>query len=154
MEWKPEAVPVSSEGTNIDVWWKTIDGIQTFCEVKLSEADFGKASNDAHHHEKLRDIYHGVLRDHLDPSRLAAKPFFGAYQFNRNVWHMVRKEKSRLVFLLPRSNTALWNQLQSLLQGVVPATRRRISAVAIEDVIAHLTNDVQCSMQLRNYASS
>jgi len=42
-ESSPEAVPVPDEETNIDVLWATTDGVWTFCEVKLSEADFGKA---------------------------------------------------------------------------------------------------------------
>jgi len=32
----------TGEETNIDVLWATTDGVRTFCEVKLSEADFGK----------------------------------------------------------------------------------------------------------------
>src|ERR1700739_552749 len=45
--WEPEAVPAPDEETNIDVLWTTTDGARTFCEVKLSEADFGKAADDA-----------------------------------------------------------------------------------------------------------
>ena len=35
--WQLEDIPDEREGTNIDAWWKTNDGVQTFCEVKLSE---------------------------------------------------------------------------------------------------------------------
>jgi hypothetical protein len=56
-EWEPEAVPVPDEETNIDVLWATTDGVRTFCEVKLSEADFGKAIDDDRHRAKLVDIY-------------------------------------------------------------------------------------------------
>jgi len=57
-----------------------------------------------------------------------------------------------LVFLLPRSNDILWRQLKLLLSGVVPRTRNRISAVAIEDVIANLLGDDLCPKGLREYA--
>jgi hypothetical protein len=45
--WEPEAVPAPDEETNIEVFWTTADGVRTFCEVKLSEADFGKAADPA-----------------------------------------------------------------------------------------------------------
>jgi hypothetical protein len=151
-EWEPEAVPVPDEETNIDVLWATTDGVRTFCEVKLSEADFGKALDDDRHRAKLVDIYSEILAGHLEPARLEQFAFFDAYQFNRNVWHMVRTDRSRLIFLLPRSNAGLWSLLQRLLFGVAPGTRERISAVAIEDSIANLSADNQCPERLREYA--
>jgi restriction endonuclease-like protein len=151
-EWEPEAVPASEEETNIDVLWTTTDGTRTICEVKLSEADFGKAKDDDRHRIKLMSIYSQTLAEHLEPGRLEPAAFFEAYQFNRNVWHMLRAERGRLMFLLPRSNARLWAQLQKLLSGVVPATRRRISAVAIEDVLLNLSADDRCSVKLREYA--
>ena len=151
-KWEPEAVPEPDEGSNIDVLWTTREGARTFCEVKLSEADFGKAADDARHRAKLKDIYGPVLAAHLEPARLERLAFFDAYQFNRNVWHMVRADRSRLIFLLPRSNAGLWRLLQHLLSGVVPRTRNRISAVAIEDVIANLSGDDLCPKGLREYA--
>jgi len=149
--WEPEAVPVPGEKTNIDIRWTTTDGRQTFCEVKLSEADFGKAANDARHRAKLK-IYSQLLAIHLEPRRLERLAFFDAYQFNRNVWHMVREDRSRLIFLLPRSNHVLWKLLQKLLLGVLLGTRERISAVAIEDVIAGLSADERCPKKQRDYA--
>ena len=123
-------------------------GLRTFCEVKLSEADFGKALDDDRHRAKLVDIYSEILAGHLEAARLGAAGLFDAYQFNRNVWHMVRTDCSRLIFLLPRSNAGLWSLLQYLLSGVAPGTRERISAVSIEDVIANLSADNQCPERL------
>jgi hypothetical protein len=104
------------------------------------------------HRAKLVDIYSEILAGHLEAARLERLAFFDAYQFNRNVWHMVRTDRSRLIFLLPRSNAGLWSLLQHLLSGVAPGTRERISAVAIEDVIANLSADNQCPERLREYA--
>jgi hypothetical protein len=149
----PEAVPVPVEESNIDMVWTTEDGAQTFCEVKLSEADFGKAADDIQHKTKLEETYGPILKLHLEPSRLERAAFFDAYQFNRNVWHMVRSDNNRLIFLLPRANTVLWSRLHKLLLGVVPLTQQRISVVAIEDVIDKLSADDGCPKELREYAN-
>jgi hypothetical protein len=150
-KWEPEAVPVPDEETNIDALWTTTDGVRTFCEVKLSEADFGKALDDDRHRAKLVDIYSKILAGHLNSTRLERLAFFDAYQFNRNIWHMVRTDRSRLIFLLPRSNAGQWSLLRHLLSGVVSGTRERISVVAIEDVIANLLADNECPERLREY---
>lgn len=151
--WEPEAIPAPEEGSNIDVLWTTTDGVRSFCEVKLSETDFGKAADDARHAAKLIDIYGPVLAMHLEPGRLERLAFLSCYQFNRNVWHMVSDERNRLVFLLPRSNISLWMVLQELVSGVKPQTREHISVVAIEDVIARLCADELCPRAMREYAS-
>lgn len=149
----PEAVPVLEEESNIDMVWTNEDGAQTFCEVKLSEVDFGKAADDFQHKTKLEETYGPLLKSHLEPSRLERAAFLNAYQFNRNVWHMVRSDNDRLIFLLPLANTVLWSRLHKLLLGVVPLTRERISVVAIEDVIDKLSADAGCPKELREYAN-
>lgn len=150
---EPEAVPVLDEGSNHDMVWITEDGLQTFCEVKLSETDFGKAADDVRHRTKLRDTYGPALVAHLEPGRLETVAFFDAYQFNRNLWHSVSEDRNRLIFLLPRENAVLWSLLQEVLLGVRPRTRERISVVAIEDVIAKLCLDDRCPKNLRGYAN-
>jgi hypothetical protein len=152
-KWEPERLPHETERTNIDVFWRTTDDIQTFCEVKLSESDFGTATNDREHQLRLAEFYAPTLNDHLLSDRLEPQAFFGDYQFNRNVWHMVRaNERSRLTFLLPRLNKGLCERLEHLRSGVVQGTKERISAVFIEDVIASLLADEQCPQPLRSYA--
>jgi hypothetical protein len=151
-EWRPEATPFPEEETNIDVFWKTTDGTKNFCEVKLSETDFGKAHNDARHIAKLTNFYRQILSDHMVKERLEPTAFFQAYQFNRNVWHMVREDHSRLLFLLPRANTSLWRLLQELLSGVAVSTLERIAVIAIEDVITRLLKDANCPAGSRAYA--
>jgi len=86
---------------NIDVFWWTTDGTSTFCEVKLSEEEFGKAADDDKHRRKFEKTYFEPLTPHLESGRLDRLVFFDGYQFYRNVWHMVQKERSRLIFLLP-----------------------------------------------------
>ena len=151
-KWELEDAPDPCEGTNVDALWDSADGVRTFCEVKLSEDHFGKCENDDRHAEKLTSIYSAPLRPHLEPGLLEPVAFFRDYQFYRNVWHMVRAANSRLIFLLPRANTGLWTLLQKLLLGVVPGTRKRITVLAIEDVIEALTAYAGGPAGLRQYA--
>jgi hypothetical protein len=151
-DWAPEKVPEPDEATNIDIYWRTTDGASTFCEVKLSEADFGKAADDDEHREKFEKTDSQVLTPHFETGMLDRLAFFDGYQFYRIVWHMVREERSRLIFLLPRANTGLWKKLDHLMLGVLPPTRGRISRVALEDVINTLCSDERCSREMREYA--
>ncbi len=150
--WEPEAVPDQKEGTNIDVQWWDRSGRTTFCEVKLSESEFGKATNDDRHLEKLTKIYAPVLEGHVQPHCLVAGNFLDGYQFYRYMWHLAGAPESRMIFLLPRANRNLWSKLERLLGGVLPATRERIAAVAIEDIFETLASDANCPADHRNYA--
>jgi hypothetical protein len=152
LNWEPEAMPDEREGTNIDATWDTTDQCRTICEVKLSERDFGKARHDARHLWKLRTIYKPVLRAHVDPALLRPEEFFKSYQILRNVWHMVQVESGQLLFLLPRENRKLWPLLDATLGRVQLKTRKRIRALAIEDVLDALCRDVECPADLRAYS--
>lgn len=150
--WLLEAIPVEAEGTNIDAMWVTEGGTTTFCEVKLSESDFGKATLDDRHRQKLAKIYSPVLRGHVSDEALEELRFFASYQVLRNVWHMIRNDGAALVFLLPRANTMLWAELPVLLEPLRSDVRARVRIVAIEDVFASLEADVNCPGPLRSYA--
>lgn len=150
--WRVEDVPDTLEGSNIDVWWKADDGIQTFCEVKLSETAFGTAKLDEEHLTKLRTIYSSRLSGHVNPAQLEPKSFFKNYQFYRNIWHMLGTERSHLIFLLPRANSCLWKHLQHSLQAVAESTRARIDLIALEDVVESLIADIEGPINLRAHA--
>ncbi len=51
--WLFELVPDAEEGTNVDISWKDTNGSWTYCEVKLSEQEFGKAKGEERHYSKL-----------------------------------------------------------------------------------------------------
>ena|SRR5579862_3875657 len=106
------------------------------------------------HRAKLREIYRPRLVGHIDDRMLEEAQFFAAYQVLRNVWHMLSVPGSRLLFLLPRSNIRLWNELAPTLATLDSATRERISAIAIEDVFSELRQDASCPQALRQYAAS
>ena len=152
-DWEFECIPDQTEGTNIDVAWTTSDGVRTFCEVKLSEADFGKTKTDDRHIKKLLTIYGPTLASDVDPSVLEGETFFESYQILRNVWHLKGVEGSRLVFLMPRANVRLWPILEAVVKKLSPALRARVSAVAVEDVFAGLLADTECGADWRDYAA-
>ncbi|MGE5802623.1 MAG: PGN_0703 family putative restriction endonuclease [Gemmatimonadota bacterium] len=136
--WTTESIPVSREGTNVDIAWETTDGGTTFCEVKLSEGDFGKGKEDARHLQKLREIYSPALVACIEADWLKPRRFFGCYQIFRNVWHLTQTPNSTLIFLLPRANTTLWKQLEQTLSALSTGILSRLAPIAIEDVIETL----------------
>ncbi len=152
VDWEPESVPDPAEGTNLDAVWDTSDGVRTFCEVKLSERDFGKARSDPRHLDKLRRIYLPRLAQHMSPDLQDASSFFESYQILRNVWHLVGAPNGRLVFLTPRGNSRLQPMLQAVISRLSESVQGRIRAVAIEDVLDRLGADSNNSTRLRAYA--
>lgn len=152
VRWEPEAVPDIAEGSNLDAIWDTGDGTRTFCEVKLSERDFGKARHDERHLAKLRDIYLPRLSPYLSPELQTPTGFFGSYQVLRNVWHMVGAPNGQLIFLIPRGNAKMWPTLDATLSGVTAQARERIRCVAIEDVLDSLAANASKAARPRAYA--
>ena len=138
--WRPEYIADAVEGTNVDVMWFSPDGSKTFCEVKLSEQEFGVAKDDRRHRQKLEEIYKPVLIGQCARELLEAPAFFSKYQLLRNVWLAARDTDSSVVFLVPRANSALWPQLAPFIENLAPSLARRVHAVAIEDVLAALSS--------------
>lgn len=150
--WAPESVPVPEEGTSLDAWWLTADECQYFCEVKLTEAEFGLAVDDSRHREKLKTIYAPRLASHLKPSRLSAPEFFRSYQILRNLWHAAGAPTSRVVFLYPQQHGVLDQLLMPVLEDVTSELRQRVVIAYAEDVLAKLRADELCPPHLRTYA--
>lgn len=150
--WEAEAIPDPAEATNLDARWSTSDGVETFCEVKLTEAEFGTASDDAVHRAKLESIYAPRLSGVVDPSLLAPREFFKAYQILRNLWHAAGSQTARLVFIYPRQHTVLTRALSPVLEKVSPSLRNRVRVVYVEDVLDALRDNQSCPDKLRAYA--
>jgi hypothetical protein len=144
VDWKPEAIPDDTEGTNLDAWWRLQSSMETFCEVKLCEGGFGKGVVDARHLEKLRSIYGPRLRNHVASELLLEENFFPNYQVLRNIWHLVGSENAELIFLMPRANGRLWKQLDEVLVKVDSSVRTKVRAVAIESLLDDLSTDPSC----------
>lgn len=142
-EWKFEMIPDDGEKTNVDILWESSENITTFCEVKLSEAAFGPADDDARHKRKLKEIYAPVLGQHIDESLLEPKRFFKNYQVLRNLWLAARKghERDQVMFLMPKANTGPVEQLNKVLQKVREPLRSRVTVVHVESLLQELAAD-------------
>ena len=149
--WDPECIVDVEEGTNVDVTWQS-GGTRTYCEVKLSEQEFGTAKDDERHRGKLERIYRPGLAGACSPEWLQPEEFFQNYQLFRNVWLVAREPGSNLVFLAPRANTKIWRQLTAFFGKLHEPLATRVRAVAIEDVIDSLAAADALPPALRNYA--
>lgn len=145
---------VQHEGTNVDVVWETDDGRQVFCEVKLSEAEFGMAASDKRHLERHKDIYCPTLRGFVSEELLEEKLFFKHYQLLRNLSLITQEASRNLVILLPRANVSLQPQLQRFLTGLSENIQPRIHVAYVEDVIFSLEDNPSIPSVLRGYAGN
>jgi hypothetical protein len=151
VEWMPEAVPDADEGTNLDAWWRLDTGLETFCEVKLCEGEFGKCKGDEKHQRKLRSIYEPRLKNFVSKELLADDRFFANYQILRNLWHLVGSRNAELIFLMPRANLPLWQQLNALLASLDQSVRDKVKAVSIEELLLDVAADQACPPQFVDY---
>jgi len=149
--WSAECVPHLEEGTNVDIAWKDCQGAWTYCEVKLSEQEFGQAKADTRHREKLTTIYDPVLRCSCPETLLEPLEFFDNYQIMRNIWLAARDPTASVTFLLPRANRGPWIPLQKVIGSLALPLRKRVRVAAIEDVLSCLVNGTDVSPRLAWY---
>jgi hypothetical protein len=152
-EWHAEYVPDSHEGTNVDFAWRNSTSGWTYCEVKLTEQEFGRAKSDARHLKKLADIYRPVLCEYVSPELLEPQAFFESYQILRNIWLATRDARSQVIFLMPRENKTLWKQLKKVTDFLDPRLEGRVHATAIEDCLSKLTRSADGPVWSQDYAS-
>ncbi len=136
----------------MDMSWQNERGEWTYCEVKLSEQEFGKATHDRRHLDKLSRIYAPILKPFCPAAMLEPEQFFKYYQILRNIWLAAREPSSSILFLLPAANTKLWESLNEVVEAMAPALRNRIYRVPIEQTLAALARDPQCPPKLSWYA--
>lgn len=151
-QWAPELIVDSDEGTNVDVAWRNESGKWTYCEVKLSEQDFGKAKPDRRHLDKLERIYRPELHRHVPPELLEPGPFFAHYQIFRNIWVAARDPGSTVLFLLPEKNTRLWAPLRTIHAALGPKLQRYVRLVPLENCLTKLSEQSGRADQLAWYA--
>jgi hypothetical protein len=141
-----EAVLDGREGTNVDVLMSAADGRRTIIEIKLTERSFGTAAPDARHLAKLNDIYKPLLAGRVADSCLTPPSFFRDFQLYRNVAQVRRESLDRVLLLLPRARTQLWQHAVAWCQApTLGSLSDCIKVVAVEDVIAAIAEDaVDC----------
>jgi hypothetical protein len=147
--WCCEMVVDAKEETQVDVAWQNSSGSWTYCEVKLSEREFGHATGIEKHHHKLLNTYGPGLRDHCTAEMLESKNFFEHYQILRNVWLASRDQTSRVIFLLPRENEGIWKRLNLVLASLKPSLRSRIFVAELESTLTTLAGNTSLSPALQ-----
>lgn len=152
-EWHAEYIANSAEGTNVDFAWRNSQSGWTFCEVKLTEQEFGRAKNDDRHLKKLANIYKPVLCKHFSPEMLEPLAFFESYQIFRNIWLAARDPRNEVLFLIPRDNKILWRQLEKVTDFLEPKLAGRVHVTAIEDCLCKLVSNSEISDSSRDYVS-
>jgi hypothetical protein len=150
-KWYPEHVGDATERTNVDIAWQDENNSWTYCEVKLSEAGFGRAKADDRHFDKLAKVYAPTLIPHCEAQLLEPKYFFANYQILRNVWLAARDTSSSVLFLLPIQNKVLWEPLLAVKSLLKPLLAERVHVVGIENVLHTLLADKSLDAQLAHY---
>ena len=138
----------SNRGQDSVITWCAADGSWTYCEVKLTEAEFGGAPDDKRHREKLANIYSPVLGKYCEPTLLQPSWFFENYQILRNVWLAARTTSSSILFLLPKSNASLWERAHLVLKGLHPLLAKRVRVASTEEVLRTLAESGSLSPRL------
>ncbi len=151
-DWVFEKVPDEEEGTNVDVAWVTRAGVQVYCEVKLSESEFGSAEINVRRQRKLARIYRPRLESVVTENLLNEKVFFRNYQLLRNISLLSSGDQTRLVLLVPRENESLTEPLRKVLSGVAREVRKRIMVSYVEDCLRRLQKDQELPADLRSHA--
>jgi hypothetical protein len=137
--WAFEHQPSRREGTNFDFYIEFEAGWRVYFEVKLTESQFGSCASDEHHRQRYQALYREMLEPKLVAAALAETAFFANYQLGRNVGYA--DERSTVIFLIPRSNRAIFEQAQSFLDhSVRPEVRNGIHVIDSERVFADLTD--------------
>jgi hypothetical protein len=95
------------------------------------------------HPAKLAEIYRPALAGRVADSCFEPKAFFRDYQLYRNVAQIRRDSSDRLLLLLPRARTRLWQHATEWCHAPsLGSMRECITVAALEDVITALAADV------------
>ncbi len=150
--WWFEHIPDPAEKTNVDVAWSDPEGAALYCEVKLSETEFGTVRDHPKYQKKLKEVYQPRLESLVSPRMLAPKFFFAHYQLLRNLALLHRDPRDQVVFLVPKANDCLTASLERMYQGLLPGTRPRVRTVFIEPLLKAMIGDGTLLPHLREHA--
>jgi hypothetical protein len=150
--WSIEHIPERGEDTNVDAMFRTADGTSWFCEVKLSEAEFGQCVANPARQKKRQLTYLPRLAGLIDDVAAVDERWFWAhYQLLRNLSLLGKVADSRLILLLPRQNDSLGKVLGRFLPRLTAVAARRLGVVYLEDLVDRLLRDDTVSPRDRNY---
>lgn len=134
-----EFVPDSEEETNIDFCVSGKDGKKLFVEVKLSEADFGRAKNDERHRKKFAAIYLPRCQGRVLLKRGKEwEEFRHDYQFYRNA--LFADADTRIWFLIPGVHRSLIQQAERCLEKLTEGIRSQVRIVRMGELFAGIVS--------------
>jgi hypothetical protein len=135
------------ERTQVDVQWMTDSSTCVYCEVKLSESEFGTTDGTGRHPRKLEETYRPALDRYVSDQLWEDKGarFYQFYQVYRNLWLAARNghESDEVRFLLPAANSALMAQLNEALTYVGSGLRSRIRIIHVEEALRQLAETAE-----------
>lgn len=151
LRWEFESVPDSEEKTNVDVMWEDVAGVRLYCEVKLSENEFGRAKDDPVYETRLEKIYRPRLEGLVEGRLLELTTFRKYYQILRNIslLHDAGGRLHEVAFLLPMANDRLKKPLAMVLEGLLPTARDRVRVVYLEPLLESLVEEPSLTEDLR-----
>ncbi len=145
-----ELVPNPSEGTNFDYFIRTVDGASVYFEFKLSEQEFGKASADDRHLNKLKDIYARQLAGMVHESHLHPEHFFPRYQLFRNLSYL-GQPNSILVLVIPKAHVKLASQAKAFIANLTESASSRVRLVYMKDLADAMLAASDADSQLQTH---
>jgi len=138
IEWWFERVHDTVEGTNVDVAWRGEGNAHVFCEVKLSERDFGVALADQRHLKKRLDVYLPKLQGLVEDSLMEPSAFFQNYQLLRNVSLLCGDSGHTLLLIVPAENESLRPSIERVVTRLTGACVPRVRVVHLETLLDQL----------------
>jgi len=128
-----EHVEIPLEGTNFDFYIRGEHHAYYF-EVKYTEESFGRATADANHREKYRQVYEPLLRTTCS---VTENEFFARYQLWRNISYSA---DGIVVFVFPKFRIDLAKKVESARQYAIHPDN--IKTLYVDDVVEMAcTND-------------
>lgn len=148
-----EHVPDPAEGTNVDFYARGINGDALIIEVKYTETEFGRAEDDAKHHQEYVRFYKERMALVGTFDRDERQQFFAAYQFFRNAIHAGVKAhaRTRVWFLVPRENELINKAADEAIATLTPEINEYIEVVHLEDLLAKIEEIVRGDVELANH---
>jgi hypothetical protein len=130
------------ERTLIDVQWMLDDRSCVYCEVKLSESEFGTTEGAGRHSRKLEETYRPVLERYVSEQIWDDKGarFYQFQEVYQHLWLAARSghETDEVRFMLPRANDTLIEQYHEAMGLVGPALKSRTRLIYVEEVLRQL----------------
>ncbi|WP_445957293.1 PGN_0703 family putative restriction endonuclease [Yeosuana sp.] len=134
-----------SRPTNFDFYFETETGKKFFFEIKYTEYDFGKASDDTDHNKKYDNVYNtGTIFNPIHSLYREKLLFFKNYQIIRNLIHVAAD--SYVVFIYPKDNIKIKKQaIQAKTEMLQEPYDKHLFTIEWEDLFKSVNDKVKLS---------